>query len=70
MFGLRGWQIMYIAEAVPTVVMGIVTLFLLTDRPEQAKFLTGEERTWLAARLAAERKAKEAVDLYPVAGHA
>jgi MFS transporter, ACS family, tartrate transporter len=43
------------------VVMGIVTLFLLTDRPEQAKFLTGEERTWLAARLAAERKAKEAV---------
>jgi MFS family permease len=38
-----------------------VTLFLLTDRPEQAKFLTGEERTWLAARLAAERKAKEAV---------
>jgi ACS family tartrate transporter-like MFS transporter len=61
MFGLRGWQIMYIAEAVPTVVIGIVTLFLLTDRPEQAKFLTGEERTWLAARLAAERKAKEAV---------
>jgi MFS transporter, ACS family, tartrate transporter len=38
-----------------------VTLFLLTDRPEQAKFLTGQERTWLAARLAAERKAKEAV---------
>jgi MFS transporter, ACS family, tartrate transporter len=37
------------------VLIGIVTLFLLTDRPEQAKFLTGEERTWLAARLAAER---------------
>jgi MFS family permease len=32
MFGLRGWQIMYIAEAVPTVVIGILTLFLLTDR--------------------------------------
>src|ERR1700676_2675807 len=61
MFELRGWQIMYIAEAVPTVVIGIVTLFLLTDRPEQAKFLTGEERAWLSARLAAERKAKEAV---------
>jgi hypothetical protein len=26
-----------------------VTLFLLTDRPEQAKFLTGEERAWLSA---------------------
>ena len=29
MFGLRGWQIMYIAEAVPTVVIEIVTLFLM-----------------------------------------
>ena len=31
--GLRGWQIMYIAEAVPTIFIGVVTLFLLTDRP-------------------------------------
>jgi ACS family tartrate transporter-like MFS transporter len=59
MFGLRGWQIMYIAEAVPTVVIGIVTLFVLTDRPEQAKFLTADERSWLATKLASERKAKE-----------
>src|ERR1700736_119111 len=58
--GLHGWQWMYIAEGVPTVVIGIVTLFLLTDRPEQAKFLTGEERAWLSGTLAAERKAKEA----------
>ena len=39
--GLRGWQIMYIAEAIPTVLIGVVTLFLLTDRPEQARFLYG-----------------------------
>jgi ACS family tartrate transporter-like MFS transporter len=50
---------MYIAEAVPTVVIGIVTLFVLTDRPEQAKFLTADERSWLATKLASERKAKE-----------
>ena len=37
---------------------------MLTDRPEQAKFLTPEERDWLAAKLAAERKAKEAVRSY------
>jgi ACS family tartrate transporter-like MFS transporter len=61
LFGLRGWQIMYIAEAVPTVLIGIVTLFVLTDRPEQAKFLTAEERAWLAAKLVVERKAKESV---------
>jgi ACS family tartrate transporter-like MFS transporter len=61
MFGLKGWQIMYIAEAIPTVVIGIATFFILTDRPEQAKFLTAEERSWLAAKLTAERKAKDAV---------
>jgi MFS transporter, ACS family, tartrate transporter len=49
MLGLRGWQIMYLAEAIPTVAIGIVTFFLLTDKPEQARFLTAEERSWLAA---------------------
>ncbi len=61
MLGLKGWQIMYIAEAIPTVAIGIVTLFVLTDLPEQAKFLTREEKDWLSAKLLAERKAKEAV---------
>src|SRR5271166_3348019 len=58
MFGLRGWQIMYIAEAIPTILIGIVTLFVLTDRPEQASFLTAQEKTWLATKLLAERRAK------------
>jgi ACS family tartrate transporter-like MFS transporter len=61
LFGLRGWQIMYIAEAIPTVVIGVITFFVLTDRPEQAKFLTAEERNWLVTRIAAERRATEAV---------
>ena len=61
LLGLKGWQVMYLAEALPTVALGIATLFLLTDRPEQAKFLTSERRDWLAAKLAAERKAKEGV---------
>ncbi|HEX3402846.1 MAG TPA: MFS transporter [Acetobacteraceae bacterium] len=59
--GLHGWQWMYIAEGVPTVLIGVVTFFVLTDRPEQAKFLTAEEKAWLGAKLLAERKAKEAV---------
>jgi ACS family tartrate transporter-like MFS transporter len=61
LFGLKGWQIMYIAEAIPTVVIGVITFFVLTDRPEQAKFLTAEERNWLVATIAAERRATEAV---------
>jgi ACS family tartrate transporter-like MFS transporter len=61
LFGLKGWQIMYIAEAIPTVVIGVLTYFVLTDRPTQAKFLKPEERDWLVATIAAERRATEAV---------
>ena len=61
LLGLRGWQIMYLAEGIPTFVIGIVTLFVLTDKPEQAKFLTQDEKAWLRARLDAERTAKELV---------
>ena len=62
LFGLRGWQIMFIAEAIPTVVIGVVTFFVLTDKPEQARFLSGErERLGSATTLRAERRAKDAV---------
>ena len=45
LFGLRGWQIMFIAEGLPTVLVGVATLFVLTDRPEQARFLSEAEKT-------------------------
>ncbi len=62
--GLHGWQWMYIAEGVPTVIIGVVTLFVLTDKPEQATFLTAEEKAWLSAKLVAERQAKESVRVF------
>src|SRR5262249_4649340 len=64
LFGLKGWQIMYIAEAVPTVFIGILTFFVLAGRPHQAKVLTEEERNWLISTIAAERHAKESVRRY------
>src|SRR3984957_1578613 len=66
LLGLKGWQIMYIAEGIPTVLIGLLTCFVLTDRPEQAKFLTAEEKSWLTAKLAAERAAKEAVRKFSI----
>jgi ACS family tartrate transporter-like MFS transporter len=64
LFGLKGWQIMYIAEAIPTIFVGVITLFVLTDRPTQARFLTPEEKAWLTTKLDAERKAKESVHVF------
>ena len=50
LFGLRGWQIMYIAEGLPTIVLGVLFYFLMTDRPEQANFLPSTRRTgWRAS---------------------
>lgn len=60
MWGLKGWQILFIFEAVPTVLLGVVTLFFLTDRPAQAHWLTDAERTWLVDELAHEKRQKEA----------
>src|SRR5215469_3144548 len=60
LFGLRGWQIMYIAEAIPTVLIGIAVFSYLTDRPSEARWLAAEERGWLANRIAGEQKQIEA----------
>ncbi len=60
LFGLKGWQVMFIAEAVPTIVIGVLCYLVLTDRPEQAKFLSEAERNWLVNTIAAERRATEA----------
>ena len=55
---------MYIAEGLPTIVLGVAFYFLMTNRPEQATFLTRPEKDWLAGKLAAERKARESVRVY------
>src|SRR6266850_438826 len=59
-FGVSGWRWMFIIEGVPAIVMGIVTLFYLTDWPHQAKWLPDDERQWLIGELEKEKQAKEA----------
>ena len=58
--GLQGWQWMFTVMGAPAVVAGIALLWLLPDRPEAAKFLSGAEKDWLARTLAAERAQKPA----------
>jgi len=54
LLGLRGWQWMFVVEAVPAVLLGIACLGVLTDRPAEASWLDVEERAWLQARLASD----------------
>jgi ACS family tartrate transporter-like MFS transporter len=65
--GLASWQWLFILEAVPAVVVGVVTVFFLTDTPADAKWLEPAQRDWLTKRLANERSAKEARRTYSLA---
>jgi ACS family tartrate transporter-like MFS transporter len=58
--GIAGWKWMFIAESVPTVLIGIFFLLFVTDRPSHAHWLSGEERDWLIETLEEERKLIEA----------
>ncbi len=66
MMGFAGWQWMFVLEAVPAVILGVVVLFWLTDRPEKAKWLSEEERGWLIATLQREQAAKQATAQHSV----
>ncbi|WP_407548142.1 MFS transporter [Streptomyces sp. Pv4-95] len=58
--GLAGWQWMFLLEGLPTVLLAMAIPWLLTDRPEQAKWLTPEERRLLSDRIAADRPGADA----------
>lgn len=53
--GLANWQWLYIFEALPAIVLGFLTLKVLTDTPEQATWLNEEECAWLVNTLQTER---------------
>jgi MFS transporter, ACS family, tartrate transporter len=52
---LRGWQWLFIAEAIPALVLGAITLRFLTDRPADATWLTADERAWLSDAILREQ---------------
>ncbi len=58
--GLAGWQWLFLTETVPSLVLGILTLLYLPDRPAEARWLTLEERRWLASTLDAESSRRAA----------
>src|SRR5215468_2418244 len=55
-FGVSSWRWLLILEATPAILGGLLTYFLLPSRPEEAKFLTAEEKEWIRAQLRREEK--------------
>ena len=56
--GLRGWQWLFLAEGLPSILVGFLVLYYLDSSIEEASWLTGEEKQLLAANLAAEDRRK------------
>jgi ACS family tartrate transporter-like MFS transporter len=59
MLGIKGWQWIFIIEAIPAVLLGLVILRIMTDRPGHADWLAEDERSWLQARLDGESRQVE-----------
>ncbi len=57
--GLRGWQWLFVLEGIPAIVLGVISIFYLTDRPEKAHWLDEEERNWLTAQISREETSRQ-----------
>jgi D-galactonate transporter len=57
--GLRGWRWLFIIEGIPALILGVITIFYLTDWPDQARWLSSEERNWINEQLKQEKQAKK-----------
>ncbi len=64
--GLRGWRWLFILEGIPAVVLGVITIFYLTDWPKAASWLPPEERDWINCALEKEKLAKQKVRSYTI----
>ena len=54
--GLHGWQWLFLLEGIPSVILGICVLYYLTDHPQDAKWLSDEQRNWLVAHMRSEEQ--------------
>jgi MFS transporter, ACS family, tartrate transporter len=57
--GIKGWQWIFIIEALPAVLLGLVIFSVMTDKPALADWLTEEERSWLQACIDGENRRVE-----------
>jgi sugar phosphate permease len=59
LFGLAGWQLVFVLEGVPALVLAVVTWRVLPDRPADARWLDPAERDWIDRELAADAAGAE-----------
>ncbi|MBV8925959.1 MAG: MFS transporter [Bradyrhizobium sp.] len=56
-FGIAGWKWLFLLEGLPPIMLGLIGIFYLTDRPQQASWLSTEEKAWLTNALDRDARA-------------
>ena len=64
-WGLHGWQWMFILEGIPATTLAFVSLKLLPDRPASASWLTDEEKAIVIARLKKDERGTDHRTMWP-----
>lgn len=64
LFGLKGWQGLFILEAIPAIVLGFVILYWMVDWPDQARWLTEGEKSFFREQYEREVAAKRSARHY------
>ncbi len=59
LYGIAGWQWVFLVTGIPAILAGFITLFYLPDLPSKAPFLDDTEKKWLKDRLAVENSGME-----------
>ena len=58
--GFKGWQWLFLIEGAPTILLAIIVLMALPDRPRDARWLANDQKQWLEETLNKEQTAVEA----------
>jgi len=65
LLGLAGWKWLFIVEGLPVAVLGLVVLAVLTERPEEASWLTDDEKRVIREGVSGEVRHREIRQLLP-----
>ena len=60
-FGISSWRWLLVLQAIPAVACGVLTYFLLPNRPAEAQFLSQDEKRWITEELYQQEQQKERI---------
>jgi MFS family permease len=58
LLGIRGWRWLFLVDGMPAILLGLAAMFVLTDKPENARFLTEAEKQVVVEDMEADRRAR------------